>query len=340
MGTGTVTTGHAVHGFVYGGPTYTTAYAIRGELQSTVSATNAYGVHGYCPAGTTRYGVYGEATNAGTFTKLYGVYGKAPIIQTNPTDWTSVTSWAGYFAGHVQVTGSFTSSDRKLKKDIKPLTGALSLIDKLAPKTYFYDAAKYPSMNLPTEPQFGLVAQDVQEVLPQLVLRAIHPEVVDSAGRITEPSIDYLTLNYQALIPILLSGIQEQQDKIGGLVESVAAKQAQVDKLTVRLEAIEKQLGLTSKGEQKLQGKAQLEQNAPNPFHESTTIRFHVPEGASSASIQVTGSDGKVVSSFGDLRPGQGQVIIAASSLGAGAYTYTLLVDGAKADSKTMVITR
>jgi hypothetical protein len=54
------------------------------------------------------------------------------------------------------------------------------------------------------QPTLGLIAQEVEPVMPELVLRGA--DAKDSLG-----------LNYLGLIPVLVKGIQEQQEQIDAL---------------------------------------------------------------------------------------------------------------------------
>ncbi len=63
--------------------------------------------------------------------------------------------------------------------------------------------AKY---NFDKELHFGLMAQDVERIFPNLVSK-------DESG--------YLSLNYTELIPVLINAVQEQNEKIKKLEELV-----------------------------------------------------------------------------------------------------------------------
>lgn len=331
----TVGTAYGTYGGVKDG-TITNAYGFYGTVYGAGTATNAYGGYGLTTKGATRYGLYGEATNAGTFTKLYGVFGKAPMLQAPPVlNWTLVTSWAGYFDGHVQVTGSFVSSDRKLKRDIRPLDHSLDLIRQFSPKRYYFDQGSYPSMSLPYEEQLGLIAQDVEKVLPNLVITAVHPEKLAEDGSILIPAVEFKTLNYIALIPVTIGAIQEQQAIIEEQKERINALTARLDKMDADRAATMQRVGADG-GSKEI---TSLFQNEPNPFNENTVIRYQLPSTVRVAALEIFGANGQLVKRFESLASGQGQIMIAAGALKAGAYSYTLVVDGLRIDSKVMVIT-
>lgn len=96
------------------------------------------------------------------------------------------------------------------------------MIDKimqLKPSSYQYRTEEY-KMNLPKGNQFGLIAQDIQKVFPELVADQVKPASFDKkTNEKLSDEVKYLGINYTGLIPIIISGIQEQQQKIKMLEE-------------------------------------------------------------------------------------------------------------------------
>jgi hypothetical protein len=84
---------------------------------------------------------------------------------------------------------------------------------------------------------------------------------------------------------------------------------------------------------------AYLIQNAPNPFSENSIVKYYVPSSAKQAQLVIYNMNGKMIKSY-KLSPGMNTVNIAAGSLPSGQYNYSLLADGKKVDSKSMVITK
>jgi hypothetical protein len=85
---------------------------------------------------------------------------------------------------------------------------------------------------------------------------------------------------------------------------------------------------------------AHLEQNAPNPFHTSTIIRYHLPQGTFSAQVLINNTKGQLLKSISLNSGGSGQITLQAGTLAAGSYTYTLFVDGKQVDTKRMLIVK
>ena len=111
-------------------------------------------------------------------------------------------------------------SDRRLKTYIQPITN--DIIDKLEPVSFYYkneleqamidcpDATEEDEMinesGCKIGKHFGLIAQDVQKICPELVY-----------GKETED--DHLSIHYIELIPHLIRKVQQQQHIIDALTE-------------------------------------------------------------------------------------------------------------------------
>ncbi len=94
-----------------------------------------------------------------------------------------------------------TTSDYRLKKDLKPFKG-LELINRL--KTYDF------AWKVDDSRMYGFMAHELQNVLPYLVTG--QKDAVDSNGKIIPQ-----TLDYGKLTPILVKAIQEQEETINNL---------------------------------------------------------------------------------------------------------------------------
>lgn len=101
-------------------------------------------------------------------------------------------------------------SDARRKRDIKSLNYGLKEILQLNPVSYNY--LHEPDF-APASP--GLIAQEVLEIVPEIV--KTHEIDVDESGQVTQTPVDFYGVNYVELIPVLIKGMQEQQDKIKDL---------------------------------------------------------------------------------------------------------------------------
>jgi hypothetical protein len=151
-------------------------------------------------------GVYGKSTDGN------GVYG----VSTNGN--------AGRFDGPVQVNGALTAtgnvcaaniscaSDARLKQNVTNLKYGLDQLLRLRPVSWRWKSEPEG------KPQMGLVAQEVENVIPELVLK-------DADA--TKP----LALNYMALLPVAVKAIQEQQAQIREQSRQIERLRAQLDQV-------------------------------------------------------------------------------------------------------------
>lgn len=284
-----------------------TAQYNTGVIGEADSGIQSFGVYGNCSNATERsHGVGGVAltqTNSALNIGVYGGAGKSEYnnyclfgtddsstingntfgllsnVQSNSLNGTNygvfstasnaAINYAGFFDGNVTVTGNFVNpSDRKLKRDISPFHSALEKIALLNPVTYYYDLEKNKTIHLPETKQYGFVAQDLENIFPDLVTNQVmvspavpsskkekktilNPEYENEGNEITssdkdtvsnatntelkQDKVEFKGINYIGLISVLTQGIKEQQDQIKELKEKN-------DDLERRLSAIEKML--------------------------------------------------------------------------------------------------
>jgi hypothetical protein len=107
------------------------------------------------------------------------------------------------------------SSDRRLKKDVAKLPAGLAEILRLTPRQFRWNNDNpHEDKGL----QFGLIAQEVQPVLPNLVKRA-------APGLSNDRAPDgILRVDYNGLIPVLIRAVQELNAEVVAL-KAVTRKQ-------------------------------------------------------------------------------------------------------------------
>ena len=96
------------------------------------------------------------------------------------------------------------NSDKRIKQDILPIENALNKILMLNGVTYNWNKEFDPDLNLDDNKHIGLLAQDVEKIIPLVV----H----------TDNSKHQLkSMTYIELIPVLIEAIKEQQTQINEL---------------------------------------------------------------------------------------------------------------------------
>ena len=123
------------------------------------------------------------------------------------------------------------SSSQRFKQDIAPMARASEAILGLKPVTFHYKSGSKST------PQFGLIAEEVAKVEPNLVVR-------DDDGQI-------YTVRYEAVNAMLLNeflkehrNVAEQQSTIAELKATVAQQQKQIEVLTAGLQKVNEQVAL------------------------------------------------------------------------------------------------
>jgi len=280
---------------------------------TTPNALINYGIKtGANNSSTGSYGIKTIATSTG-IVQSYGIHATNPGVYTN-------NQWAGFFQGDVMVTGTgvipggaWTPSDREYKKDIKKLENISEKISRLNGYTYYFKGDTPETETFPKTEQVGLIAQELKEVFPQLV---------------KEYKDGHYIVNYDGMIPVLLEAIKEQQKQIDELkttVQSLAGVEGGSKKANTQ------SISLSDKNT------IVLNQNVPNPFAESTTIDYNIPNDFKKAQIIFSTMDGRIIKVVEVTVKGAGVLNVFGDDLSSGVYTYTLVVDGKTIDTKKMV---
>ena len=240
--------------------------------------------------------------------------------------------------------GSWVNSDARFKTDIQPIGSALDLIGQLEGTTYLMNRDAFPERRFNEGLQYGFIAQDLQKVMPTAVME-------DEEG--------YLGVNYDAVIPILVEGVKELETRMEGELEEAKATNTSLNQIIEEQQAVMAQQDLAIRQlqeemralRQEVKGEAvqgvevpketgQLFQNRPNPFRESTTINYYLPNDVAQATLVVFNSNGVEVMSFNRLDRGYGNVVIEGGSLESGTYIYRLMADGKVIGSQSMILSK
>lgn len=203
---------------------------LRGQAYAAtaLSSGRAWGLFGFAGNATSGY-------NYGVMGTLYGTQNGAGVVGT--TDGTVSVNipgkYAGYFVGNVVATGTvtatnLTSSDKRFKSNIeriKDKRNVMNGIMSLNPVEYNLkqrymeiaggDTAKVSkglyeeNSQIIKKKQFGLIAQEVKEIYPDLVFE-------DSEG--------FLAINYTGIVPLLIEAVKELKTEVEELKKQIDTK--------------------------------------------------------------------------------------------------------------------
>jgi len=128
--------------------------------------------------------------------------------------------------GNGNFTGELTaSSDARLKKNVKDIENATATLAALRPVSYQFRAEDYPELALSTGHRFGLIAQEVENILHELVVHKMKAETINGEETF------FKSVNYIDMISILIKANQEQEEQILQLKAANNSIQARVEKL-------------------------------------------------------------------------------------------------------------
>jgi hypothetical protein len=134
-------------------------------------------------------------------------------------------SWRAYWDANatLQNYGDVIAyaSDKRLKNNIKNIPNALSKVLSINGVNYNWDLVECNKWGFnPNESDVGVIAQEVQEVLPEAVKYApFDRDPIKGTDSISGK--DYLTVQYDKLIPLLIEAIKEQQQQINELSSEI-----------------------------------------------------------------------------------------------------------------------
>lgn len=300
------------------------------------------------------YGAFAEAGNA-TSGYNYGVYGSlrgsnngAGIVGAVNCDNAQIDGkYAGYFSGNVKVTGYIYGT--LYSPTVSPNAGSVSTmlfsesnginstnvtekLSDLSAVQFYTNSQTGNSAKSGTLSDTTTVSQVKMSELSETKVERMHYGLDAAALQEVYPDLVYenengdLFINYIEMIPLLVQSIKELQAQItvlqgGGEVYEVGARR------------------MTTEIEEEVVVKASVSQNTPNPFSESTTIKYALPNDVVTALLCVYDLNGKQMMQKKLTDRGHASVTVQGGELPAGMYLYSLIADGKVIDTKRMILT-
>lgn len=168
--------------------------------------------------------------------------------------------------------------------------------------------------------RIGFLAQEMEKIIPEVVRTSVNGTKA---------------ISYTDLIPLLVEGMKEQQAIIMELqqrITSIESSDLNINKIKQSTTSS----GLLASNETL---SPVLYQNIPNPFSQSTLIRYSLPETVATAYLCIYDMQGKQLKQIAIAERGESSQTISGSQFGPGIYLYALLADGKEVDVKRMILT-
>ncbi len=348
--------------------TATGNYALTSNKTGEGNVASGYRALYYNNSGNYNTGIGAESfinNMAGSYNTALGAY---TSIYNNGLSNSTVIGYNAYSSASNQVrigNSSVTSiggyanwtniSDGRVKKNIKENVPGLDFINKLKPVTYNLDlnqadkilqrpVIKDSTGNIakPSQEEMvsrdakmqvlytGFIAQDVEKVAKSLNYNF-------SGVDMPKNDKDLYGLRYAEFVVPLVKAVQELSKENDELkndlndLKNLVLSMQQQSSTNGFAQPVTKTIAISS---------ASLEQNAPNPFSNVTTIGYNLPVQVSSAKIIVTDKTGKTIKEISLKGSGKGTIQLDASTLSSGAYQYALYVNNKLIDSKQMILAK
>jgi len=122
--------------------------------------------------------------------------------------------------GDIECTTLHETSDVRFKKDISSITDALTIVSDLRGVKYAWDRDAFPNKGFDEYRHLGLIAQEVQSVLPEAV-------VADKQG--------YMSVNYSHLTPLLIEAVKDLKAENDQIKSEQVEKSAQIEQLQTQI---------------------------------------------------------------------------------------------------------
>jgi uncharacterized coiled-coil protein SlyX len=268
--------------------------------------------------------------------------------------------FSGYFVGggFVQSGSPIGISDESTKTNISDIENATEILMQLQPRTYNRVSPEGRFIGFEEGLEYGLIAQEVSDIVPDVVESVPVPPEVDTSGvYIEETAIELLGVQYREFIPILIAGFQEQSTLVADQAQIIEDQEETIEELENQLADLSESLGqlqesvaqlnaVVEQNQQKskdccekisnlmggagAQGKqSSLEQNVPNPFQDITQIDYNLATNGKVRLI-ITNELGQPIETLvnGEMSSGKHSVRWNASNQAPGVYYYTLYFNG------------
>lgn len=230
--------------------------------------------------------------------------------------WTSEYGYTSLRASDFSVM-----SDSTVKKNILPIIQPLNRLMEIRPVHYTIEDNKINGATgeiiKQDKQNFGFLSQQIRDLFPEAKITA-------------EDHNGYILLDYNQLLPIAVASIQTQQNMIDSLKFEMANLKLLLNSGNLN--------GLVN-NDYMLSSRNVLNQNSPNPFNESTELKFSIQEqNFRNALIVIFDLNGLLIKTYDIQNSGEGSIKINGNELKAGMYIYTLIVNQKEIDSKRMIL--
>jgi hypothetical protein len=292
-------------------------------------------------------GDYTTVDLAGNLTNVIAIGHQTTVLSSNQAKIgnSSTNSIGGY--------ASWSNfSDGRAKKNIQTNVPGLSFINQLQPITYNLDLDaidgllkidKMGQRAQPLSPELKAIDKKAREDKEKIIQTGFIAQDVEKSAKslgydfsgVDVDEVGIYGLRYAEFVVPLVKAVQELSEQNDRLQAQNDQMQAQVTELTELVSSLLGKENMLRSGE----NSASLQQNSPNPFGQSTVIRYTLPKTDKQAQMVISNTDGNIIKQI-PLQAGTDSITVEGGSLSAGIYYYSLYVGNGLVDTKKMVLTK
>lgn len=345
-------------------------YGVWGKLSGSNNGSGIYGtddVNGATNVSGKYAGYFAGklyATSSVTFNSTLAVTSQITTSNDSPGKPTA-GSWWGTSDSRLKKNITDFKDGLNVLRHVRPVNYQYNGIGDLpVEETYIGVVAQEIQQVAPYTVRYGKLAISDKDKANFKVIDTIKGNIVnktDSAAKSITTSIqddkyiaEVLNYSYDGLIYVMINSIKQ----LDSTVTELQKVQQKSDSLSQQLEdmkshinqyfptnPVENSTGSINTNNQKEIQKVILEsanaiilyQNEPNPFGNSTIIRYYVSERTKEAILVFYDEFGREISRESLQQKGYSKVDINSEKLASGIYTYSIIADGKTADTKKML---
>ena len=249
---------------------------------------------------------------------------------------------AAFFSGNTLTTGNaYVLSDARFKRNKEAIASPSDLLSKI--KVYSYNYTNNPNIKLAGKSHFGVMAQEVEQVLPDLVIKFRTPEINSPVLKKHRSSEEIMAVNYNEFIPLLIGAHNEQRASLGKVEETIENQAQEINSLKEELRVLKDLLKSVCEG-----GCGQLKNNNsglgeslrcyPNPATNKFLVNLDNLKTSEQYILNLSDNSGNVVYTQRLSGKDMAQEEINIDRLVSGTYTVVLYSSRGVVSSSTVVI--
>ena len=154
----------------------------------------------------------------------------SPISGLSPNVGSATNRWSAIYAAN----GVINTSDANEKTNIENLKYGLNEVLLLKPVSFKWKKEKIGSFEVPNnqkEIKLGFIAQELQEILPEVVETTEWKELEENPNILVEKEMPILGVSYSEIIPVTIKAIQEQNEYIENLKQKIKVLKTKINSL-------------------------------------------------------------------------------------------------------------